>query len=237
MAGHGRWRRLARIGLAAGILSTFAAPRAQAPAEGDAAEALRQARRLVDVVERIESHYQQLGAFRAPFSLQIVSPTFGAEEPETGVLHAVPPRKMLWDYEDPEGQKAVFDGESWWLVSPEDHTVTRHAVDPRQRSPLIDILAGERELLSQFSGRLVEPEAGPEGERVRLELVPREPREEVEMVIVTAEPKSGVVRRIEVVGPLGGSQLLELGKPVEEEPLAEERFEVTVPEGYTLLEE
>jgi outer membrane lipoprotein-sorting protein len=223
------------IGLACVLVSVAAA--AEPPRDADPEEALRQARRLVEVVQRVQSHYRELGAFRAPFELQIVSPTFGEEEAETGMLHVVPPAKMLWDYERPEGQTAVFDGQTWWLISPEDHTVTRHEVDPRARSPLIDLLAGDRELLDEFSGRLVEgAEDAAEG-RVQLQLIPRETREDVELVVVTVEPESGVLRRIEVVGPLGGSQVLKLGRPVEEAPLPPERFDVTVPEGYTLLEE
>ena len=225
------------VGLACVVAGAEGPSRAEGPLSGEATEALQRARRLVEVVERVQTHYRKLGAFRAPFELRLVSATFGGEEPETGMLHVVPPANMLWDYERPEGQKAVFDGEVWWLISPEDQTVTRHEVDPKQRSPLIDLLAGDRELLNVFSGRLVDAPGKADGARVLLELVPREPRDEVELVVVTVEPDTGVLRRIEVVGPLGGSQVLELGRPVEEPPLPPGRFQITVPEGYTLLEE
>jgi outer membrane lipoprotein-sorting protein len=210
---------------------------ADPPAESQPEQALEQARRLVRLVETMQAHYRSLGAFRAPFELRYVSSTFGAEQAEAGTLHVVPPAKMLWDYDDPEDQRAVFDGDTWWLVSHEDHTVTRREVGAGggHRSPLIDLLAGDVDLLTLFSGRVVDPEAA-DG-RVVLELLPREPRDQVDLVVVTMTPDPGTIHRIEVVGPLGGSHVLELGEPVEEEPLAPERFEVTVPEGYTLLEE
>lgn len=207
------------------------------PATADDEDPLASARRLVQVVDRIESRYRSLGAFRAPFELSYVSPTFGANETESGTLHVAPPNRMLWLYDQPEGQRAVFDGSTWWLLSPQDRTVTRRQVDPAARSPMVDLLAGDTELLSVFSGRLIDPGDTERPGRVALELLPREPREQVDRVLVTADPDSGTIHRIEVVGPLGGSHVLSLGKPVEEEPLPADRFELEVPEGYTLLEE
>ena len=210
---------------------------AEPPSEPRPEKALEQARQLVRLVETMQAHYRSLGAFRAPFELRYVSSTFGGEQAESGTLHVVPPAKMLWDYDDPEDQRAVFDGSTWWLVSHEDQTVTRREVEAGagHRSPLIDLLAGDVDLLTIFSGRVVAPEAA-DG-RVVLELLPREPREQVDLVVVTMTPDPGTIHRIEVVGPLGGSHVLELGEPVQEEPLPVGRFEVTVPEGYTLLEE
>jgi outer membrane lipoprotein-sorting protein len=198
---------------------------------------LQQARRLVQAVERMQWLYRDLDSFQASFSLQHVSPTFGEDPAETGVLHVAPGGRMLWDYDSPEGQRAVFDGSTWWLFSPEDKTVTRHEVDLAQRNPMIDLLTGEADVLSLFAVGPAQPLTDPLPDPVVLELVPREPRNDVETMEITLSPDTGVLRRVDVTGPLGGHNVLTLGEPQPAPAPAEERFDVTIPDDYVLVEE
>lgn len=228
-------RRLGTLLLAAGMLTAggeFPVRAAEPPTA-----TLQQARRLVDAVERMQRLYRDLGSFQASFSLQHVSPTFGEDPAETGMLHVAPGGRMLWDYDSPEGQRAVFDGSTWWLFSSEDKTVTRHEVDLAHRNPMIDLLTGEADVLSLFAVGPAQPLSDPLPDPLVLELVPREPREDVEQVEITVSPATGVLRRVDVTGPLGGHNVLTLGEPQPAPAPREERFDVTIPDDYVLVEE
>ena len=71
---------------------------------------------------------------------------------------------------------------------------------------------------------------------MRLELLPREPRDEIEALVLDVVPGSGELRRVEVIDPLGGHMVYLLDPPQAVEELDAGEFDTTVPEGYRLVE-
>lgn len=202
----------------------------------EARQALHQARRVIDLVERLERHYRELGPFQTTFVQRYESSTFGAEEEERGMIEAVPPGRMLITYTEPPGQEAVYDGQAWWLIDPEERTVTHRSRPPGQPDPLLDLLSGRADLLRIFAARPTPPSAAGEQGWVRLELIPREPRDEIDVLILVISPSSAALRRVEVLDPLGGRMIYRLGTPRKIPAPPPERFDVVVPEGYVVIE-
>lgn len=208
---------------------------ADSPEQPTRAPVIAQARQLQDLVQRMENRYRALESFRAEFVQTYESASFGSEEQHVGTLH-VGDGRMLWEYEQPEGQRAVYDGESWWLVIPEDREVHRRMRRADQPEPLTDLLSGRLDLLSVFSARPSgEPATIENG--VVLELLPREPRDDLELALLELDRRRGDLRRLELFDPLGNRMVFRLGKTKKQPALSPDRFNVDVPEDFTLLVE
>ncbi|MBP7147452.1 MAG: outer membrane lipoprotein carrier protein LolA [Acidobacteria bacterium] len=229
-AGLRGWRAVVAAALAAVLPTVPAAP----PAEP--AAALAGAQQLQDLARRIERRYREQGAFRASFHQRYESTTFGAEDEARGTIHVSPPGRILWEYSQPKGQKAVYDGERWWLLVPEDREVKIKDQVPGLSDPLTDLLAGRIDLLKVFA--VTESSAPPAAKgRVVLELVPRDVRDDLEMALIEADRASGDVRRLEIVDPLGNRLVYDLGAPVAEKPLPASAFAMKVPAGFNVTRE
>ncbi len=223
-------RRALALALA---LAAAAGPAAAAPA-GPAAATAPDA--VTALLQRAEARYRASGAFRVSFRQTFESAAFGAGDEAHGTIHVAPPRRALWDYVEPKGQKGVLDGNTWWFVVPEDREVQVREVQPGEDSPLSDLLAGRSDLLRLFAASAVPEGAAPPPAAGRgwVELRPRAPRDDIEWLRLEIDRASGDVRRVEVADPLGGRMRFELGAPVREAPPPDAAFRVDVPPGWTL---
>jgi outer membrane lipoprotein carrier protein len=214
-------------------LATAAGLAAPAPATPPAAAPAPDA--AVALLRKAEARYRGSGSFRATFRQSFESLSFGAGDTAHGTIHVSPPRRVLWDYAEPKGQRGVLDGDTWWFVVPEDREVQVRQVQPGEDSPLSDLLAGRSDLLKIFfaSGASEGATAAPPG-RELVELRPQKPRDDIEWLRLEIDIATGDVRRVEVADPIGGRMLFELGIPVREAPLPDAAFRVEVPPGWTL---
>ena len=97
-------------------------------------------------VKLLENTYGKAITLRASF-LEQYSEGGRVERVESGTAYFRRPGKMRWDYESPEKNTFVVDGENAWFYVPEDHTVTRVPAKKSQdwRTPLA-LLAGETKI-------------------------------------------------------------------------------------------
>lgn len=190
---------------------------------------------VVSLLRKAEARYRGSGSFRVPFRQSFESSAFGAGDEAHGTIHVSPPRRILWDYAQPKGQRGVLDGDTWWFVVPEDREVQVREVQPGEDSPLSDLLAGRSDLLKLFGAASPPDDASPTAPgRGLVDLRPRQPRDDIEWLRLEIDAATGDVRRVEVADPLGGRMLFELGAPVRESPLPDAAFRVEVPPGWTL---
>lgn len=228
-----RYRAWWLLAIAAWGIPALAGGSAPGPQKADPAA---EAARLLDLVHRLEARYRALPSFRASFTQSFTSVTFGAEEEARGVLHVLPPHRMRWDYEQPPGQVGIFDTGKWWLINPVEKEVQIKEPNSAQTSPIIDILAGRSDLLSLFAVRWAEG-AGPAPGCAVVEFVPREVRDDLDLLLAEVEMETGTLRKVEVIDPLGNQMTFHLSPPEPEPPLPASAFEVSVPEGYVTTSE
>ena len=225
---NGRLRFLVILAETAALVLLLSGPRA-ACAEG-AAGVVTAARRLQDLAARIETRYRSLPPFKVAFTERYTSTTFGSRDEARGTLHVVPPSRMLWIYDRPEGQRGALDGTVYWLIDPVDRQVTVRERPAGLADPLADLLAGRIELGKAFMVQEARGRA-PAG-RVLLELVPREPREDMDRAVLEADEADGTLRRLGIVDPLGNRFEYELGSPVPAAAPPADAFKLVVPQGY-----
>ncbi|MCU0254821.1 MAG: outer membrane lipoprotein carrier protein LolA [Acidobacteria bacterium] len=222
------------LGLAAAGGAAAASPPAASPPAPKSPAASSDAA-LTALLRQAEARYRSSGSFRVTFRQTFESSAFGAGDEARGTIHVAPPRRVLWDYAEPKGQKGVLDGNTWWFAVPEDREVQVREVQPGEDNPLSDLLAGRSDLQRLFFvAAVAEGAASVAPGRGLIELRPQQLRDDIEWLRLEIDRATGDVRRAEVADPLGGRMLLELGAPVREAPLPDAAFRIEVPPGWTL---
>ncbi len=194
------------------------------------------------LLERLTGRYGSLAPFAVRFRQSLVSPTFGEEEQARGRIIVGRGGRLAWIYEEPAGMRAVYDGTKWQVLDPEERELVIHRTDLPGREGdrlLADLLAGRARLSDPFAILPGDDGSSPGGAEtrgwVRLRLLPREPRDDLEWVGLAIDPGPPDLRRVLVVDPLGNRLRIDLGAP---EHLAggvpPGTFEIRVPGGYTI---
>ena len=225
-----RWRGAATAVLAALLVVSFA--------RGDAGRKDGAGRLL----ERLATRYGALAPFAVTFRQSLVSPTFGEEEQARGRILVGRGGRLAWLYDEPAGMRAVYDGTEWRVLDPEERELVIHRTDLPGREGdrlLADLLAGRAHLSDLFAVLPLEggEDSSNTDERgwIRVRLLPREPRDDVDWIELTIDPGAPDLRRVVVVDPLGSRLVMDLGSPT---PLRggvpPGTFEIEVPEGYTI---
>lgn len=208
---------------------------AEPPARDPRVEAaLAQGERLESLLEAIRERLSALPAFELTFQQRFDSVTFGSEEEARGTVLVRRPDRMLWTYAAPDRREGVYDGRTWWLVDRKEKHVTRRDSGPDDL--VAGMLTGRLRISTLFA---VRPSDEPAGERShqRLELVPREPRDDVDVVFLDVDPKANDLRRVIVQDPLGNRFIYAFGPPKGVRPPPDSVFRVEIPDGWTVAYE
>jgi outer membrane lipoprotein carrier protein len=205
----------------------FAAPGLSSQSERESGADAELARGLV---RRIEERHARATDLVARFTQSYRSGMLGREVVERGVVSIKRPGRMRWEYKDPEPKLFVSDGHTFYFYVPADRQVVV-SEQGAERSLAGRLLSGRGGLLEEFTASLDEPlEEGV----LRIRLVPRRERAEVERAFVDAEP-SGLIRSI-LLEDVQGNRSRFLFEGVRENTrLRDELFRFQVPAGVEVI--
>jgi outer membrane lipoprotein carrier protein len=99
------------------VFALLAAAYVAVPAEGAKAPA--------DVVKSVQERYDATQSFAADFDQEMRIEAGGQVIRSTGKLWFAKPGRMRWEYEQPEKQTIVADGETLWIDQPVDNQVLK----------------------------------------------------------------------------------------------------------------
>lgn len=211
-----------------------------ARAEPEAAPAAQPAGETDDcatrAVEAIQRRYEGVRDVSARFvqTTRPVAVGSRAQEPETsrGRVVLAKPGKMRWAYEEPQESLVVSDGKTLWLYDPEFGEVQKLPMAEGFLSgAAAQFLLGAGDLRRDFA---VSAEAC-DAEEARLELLPREPAT-YEKIVLTADPRTGDVRRSRVVDLVGNVSTVEFHEVERNRDPSPETFRFEPPEGVKVIE-
>jgi len=214
----------------AGTAGAAGAETDAAPAPEDCGEA---------VARRVQAHYETVRNLSADFvqtsTLASLGPTREGEEDtdaSRGEVVFAKPGRMRWHYREPAESLVVSDGEDLWTYDPELGEAQHLPVGRGYLSgAAIQFLMGEGEILETF--RVAAPEC--EGQRVRLELVPREPAS-YERLRLRVDRDSGQVVSTEVADLFGNVTRVTFSNIRTNRNVEDELFRFDPPEGTEVIE-
>ena len=209
--------------LALAVLVSTAATQA---APGD--PALEFARGLQKKIDTIRD-------FSADFTHTYTGGVLRKQLTERGRLMVKKPGKMRWEYTTPDKKTFVSDGARLYAYIPADRQVIVSTV-PRdgQTTPAL-FLAGQGDLVRDFTVSNAPPPQGALAGTRALKLVPRTPQPDFETLTLAVDPTTLALRGLESVDTQGGVSSFLLTNVKENLGLSDREFTFAMPRGVDVV--
>lgn len=186
---------------------------------------------LKDALARLQARYETTRTLAADFRQTIESPTLATPLESKGTVAFEKPNRMRWEYEVPDRQLIVGDGEILWIYQPEDKQAIKAPLGQMfQATTPVSFLAGLGHLDRDFNATLEREEA----ERWVLRLVPKTEKSIGTLVLVVRKSDAGV-DEARVTDSLGTTTRLLLSKEKRNVDLDPKLFRFTPPPGVDVV--
>jgi outer membrane lipoprotein carrier protein len=186
---------------------------------------------LKDALSRLQARYEGTRTLAADFRQTIESPTLAAPLESKGTVAFEKPNRMRWEYEAPDRQLIVGDGEILWIYQPEDKQAIKAPLGQMfQATTPVSFLAGLGHLDRDFNATLERDE----GERWVLRLVPKTEKSLGTLMLVVRKSDAGV-DEARVTDSLGTTTKLVLSKEKRNVDLDPNLFRFTPPPGVDVV--
>src|SRR2546423_328063 len=98
---------------------------------------------LKDALAKLQQRYETTRTLTADFQQSVSSKTLAGTLDSKGRVAFEKPNRMRWDYEPPDSQQIIGDGETLWIYQPDDRQVIKAPLSKafQARTP-VNFLAG-----------------------------------------------------------------------------------------------
>ncbi len=188
--------------------------------------------KAVDVaLKRLQERYEGTRTLTADFTQSVQSPTLAGSLESHGKVAFEKPNRMRWDYEPPDKQTIVGDGETLWIYQPDDKQVIKAPLSEafQARTP-VSFLAGLGRVERDFQASLEREDA----ERWVLRLVPRKDKG-IGTLILTVRKADASVEEARITDPLGTTTRIAFRDEHRNVALEADLFHFTPPPGVDVV--
>lgn len=207
------------------VLGVLAAALLLGSRRADAASALQEA------LKRLQARYEDTHTLTADFKQTVQSPTLAGALESHGKVAFEKPNRMRWDYEPPDKQTIVGDGETLWIYQPDDKQVIKAPLSEAfQASTPVSFLAGLGRVERDFETALERQDK----ERWVLRLVPRKDKG-IGTLILTVRKKDASVEEARITDPLGTTTRIAFTDEHRNVALQADLFRFTPPPGVDVV--
>jgi outer membrane lipoprotein carrier protein len=211
----------------------MAAPEANAPDEAASGEAETASPSVEELLNRIEERYDGPG-FTARFTQASTIQAMDITDVAEGKVFVKRPGMMKWEYETPEPQIIVTDGELLWVYRPADNQVmTGSAPAYFGGGKGASFLSDFRMIRDQFDVSMAD-EAEPG--HYRLKLIPKEDRLDITEVFLSVGKDDPVIDRIVTYNSYGDKTAIALGHYQFNQKIDDSVFRFQIPEGADIVQ-
>jgi chaperone LolA len=126
-----------------------------------AVPAFARADELKTALSRLQERYESTKTFTAEFRQIVESPTLAGTIESRGKLAFEKPNRMRWDYDPPDRQVIVGDGDNLWIYQPDEKQVIKAPLSEafQARTP-VSFLGGLGHVDRDFDATLEKDEPG-----------------------------------------------------------------------------
>ena len=182
-------------------------------------------------VQHLDRFYSQVQTFTASFQQVVLDEDLNPIEESSGTMQIKRPGRFRWDYEPPNEQVIVGDGERIWIYDRELEQITVREMGKALGETPASLLAGGGDVRDGFTLQ----ELGPTGQLVWLRLVPKKPESGFEDMRIGFE--DGQIRVLELVDGLGQTTRITLMAATENARIEDEQFRFQPPPGVDVIDE
>ncbi len=194
---------------------------------------------LEGVIDRVQNRYEETEFLQARFRQVSTLKSIGESQSSEGRVFIRKPGRMRWEYEKPEPQVLISDGENFWVYTPSrNQVIVSRAGEGIPVSAPTAFLAGKGRLRSEFKitwSRESGPPEDPSAETYRLDLSPRNPHPSLEQFVIEVRADDFNIVRSSIVDVFGNVTDVEFNEIVTDRPLPDDLFTFEIPRGVEIL--
>jgi outer membrane lipoprotein carrier protein len=156
------------------------------------------------VMAKVQEKYDRAGSFKTWFNQETRAPGARQGDKASGVMYFNKPSRMRWEYQSPPDQKkeVISDGHQVWIYIPEDALALVYPLNQVLRSDLVlRFFSGIGEVQEDFALTWQRPPES--GASYVIKLVPRQPQAELQRLLLTINPFTFNVEKLEFSNALG----------------------------------
>jgi len=186
---------------------------------------------LHQALAKLQERYDSTRTLTADFKQSVESPTLAGAIESHGTLAFQKPNRMRWDYQPPDPQVVVGDGETLWIYQPDEKQVIKAPLgEAFKASTPVTFLAGLGRLDRDFTPSLVADEK----DRWVLKLVPKKDQGIGTLTLLVRKADASV-EEARVTDPLGTTTRLALSGEKRNVDLDAALFRFTPPSGVDVI--
>ena len=165
---------------------------------------------VADILKKVEAAYQQTQAFSANFQQSVTSAAVSTMSTEaSGKLFYEKPKKMRWEYDQPEPQVFVANRQLAWLYVPSEKQISLSDSTKIFSHPLAQtFFEGVGALKKHYEVTLDHKQSSKE--TAVLKLIPRKEDPEIKTLFLSIDLQTYRISTIEVYNALGNSNRISL---------------------------
>jgi len=182
-------------------------------------------------LDSLDRFYGSVQTYTAQFRQVVLDEGLNPIDESSGTMQIARPGRFRWDYEPPNEQRIVSDGNKVWLYDIELEQITVRLQEKSLGRTPATLLAGSGDIDSSYEVR----DLGPAGVLVWVGITPRDSDSGFDDMRIGFEGDQ--LRIIELVDGLGQTTRMTLTGGVENEPVDDSRFVLVPPQGVDVIDE
>jgi outer membrane lipoprotein carrier protein len=188
-----------------------------------------------EIAVRVQSFYDATKTFRATFKQTYTIKVQNVQKVTTGKVVFEKPGKMSWQYDAPNGNRVVSDGNTIKVYEKENEQMYEMSVAKSQYPAALAFLMGKGSLTRDFSMRLLDPaQMKFEGGYV-LEGTPKDATPAYQKMLLYIDAQTFQVRRALILDAQGNRNRFDFDAPVVNQPVEASEFNFIPPPGTKVI--
>jgi len=189
------------------------------------------------IARNLQASYDKITSLQASFTQETSNRLSSRTRTGSGTVILVKPGLMRWDYQTPDEQVFVCDGERLLMYfAKEKQVVTSSAKQYLESDVMYSFFAGTADIVRDFDVQEVaDPEQDIDDSSYQIKLIPRETHPQIEEITVWVDRSSYLLRRLKVVDTFGSVTDLVFSNIIENGTIDKSRFSFSPPEGTEII--
>lgn len=217
-----------------GALAALSLSLASVGGQAQQAKALP-ADQAVSVSQQVQAFYDKTTSFTSDFKQEFYVKSHDIKKQSKGKVIFAKPGKMYWYYDDPKDNRVVSDGSILKVYEAANKQMFEQAVDKSQYPAALAFLVGGGKLDQIFNFDLYDgKDMNFPGGQV-LVGTPKQPTPAYTKVLFYIDAQTKQARRVLIVDAQGNRNRFDFDNPHVNEPVNEDQFKFTPPQGTQII--
>jgi len=188
------------------------------------------------IAAKVQAFYDQTKTFQADFKQEYVVKVHpDPARKSQGRVIFEKPGKMSWNYDQPNGNRVVSDGQILKVYEQENQQMFEQPVNKSQYPAALSFLLGQGSITESFTLRTLDAAALKFENGWVLEGIPKDPTPAYQKVLLYIDSATAQVRRVLILDAQGNRNRFQFDNPIVNNVVAAGEFSFTPPAGTQVV--